>query len=182
MLTRSDPLRETLSLRRAIDQLFEQSFVNPSLAPGSSAQMAPLDAYETPNGYEVDVALPGVRPEEIELTVDVNTLTIRGRYGHQEERQNQLQGQAKDEQQSQQGRTQRPRQGYNWLVREIPSGLFERTMTFPRSIDSNNIQTQFVNGMLTVLLPVSEASRPKRLSVTSSQSQQQQVAAGARQR
>ena len=38
--------------------------------------MAPLDAYETPNGYEVDVALPGVRAEDIELTVDANTLTI----------------------------------------------------------------------------------------------------------
>jgi HSP20 family protein len=181
MISRSDPLREALSLRRAMDQLFEQSFVNPSLM-GSSAQMAPLDAYETPNGYEVDVALPGVRPEDIELTVDLNTLTIRGRYSHQEERQNQPQGQVRGEQQSQQDRTQPHRQGYNWLVREIPSGVFERTMTFPRSIDSNNIQTQFVNGMLTILLPVSEASRPKRLSITGGQGQQQQVVAGARQR
>jgi len=181
MITRSDPLREAFSLRRAMDQLLEQSFVNPSLIPGSSSQVAPLDAYETPNGYEVDVALPGVRAEDIELTVDANTLTIRGRYGHQEERQNQIQGQAQSEQQSQQGRMQRPRQGYSWLVREIPSSSFERTMTFPRPIDSNNIQTQFVNGMLTVLLPVSEASRPKRLSVTVGPNQQQ-LAAGARQR
>jgi HSP20 family protein len=178
MITRSDPLREALSLRRAMDQLFEQSFVNPNLLSGSSSQMAALDAYETPNGYEVDVALPGVRAEDIELTVDLNTLTIRGRYSHQEQRQKQIQGQTQVEQQSQQGRMQQPRQGYNWLVREIPSGMFERTMTFPRSIDSNNIQTQFVNGMLTVLLPVSEASRPKRLSITSGQ--QQQVPAGVR--
>jgi HSP20 family protein len=176
MITRSDPLREALSLRRAMDQLFEQSFVNPSLMPGSSSQMAPLDAYETPNGYEVDVALPGVRAEDIDLTVDVNTVTIRGRYSHQEQRHNQIQGQAQGEQQSQ----QRHRQGYNWLVREIPAGTFERTLTLPRSIDSNAIQTQFVNGMLSVVLPVSEASRPKRLSVTSGQSQQQQVTAGTR--
>jgi HSP20 family protein len=182
MITRSDPWRETVSLRRAMDQLFEQSFVNPSLMPGSSSQMALLNAYETPNGYEVDVALPGVRPEDIELTVDVNTLTIRGRYSQQEERQNQIQGQTQNEQQFQQGRMQRPQQGYNWFLREIPSGLFERTITFPRPIDSNNIQPQFVNGMLTVLLPVSEASRPKRLSVTGGQNQQMQMTAGARQR
>jgi HSP20 family protein len=182
MITRSDPLREAVSLRRAVDQLFEQSFVNPNLMHGSSSQIAPLDACETSNGYEVDVALPGVRPEDIELTVDLNTLTIRGRYSYQEARQNQIQSQMQSGQQSQQDRPQSPRQGYNWLVREIPSGTFERTMTFPRSIDSNNIQTQFVNGLLTVLLPVSEASRPKRLSVAGGQNQQQQWAAGARQR
>jgi HSP20 family protein len=182
MLTRSDPLREALSLRRAMDQLFEQSFVNPNLMSGSSSMMAPLDACETSNGYEVDVALPGVRPEDIELTVDANTLTIRGRYSHQEERQHRVEGQAQAEQQSRQGRVQDSRQEQNWLVREIPSGSFERTMTFPRSIDSNNIQTQFVNGMLTVLLPVSEASRPRRVSIAAGQSQQQQAIAGTRQR
>lgn len=180
MITRSDPLRENLSLRRAMDQLFEQSFVNPSLTSGLSSQVAPLDAYETPAGYEVDMALPGVRPEDIELTVDINTLTVRGRYSHQEERQTRLQGQG--EQQSQQGRTQYPRQGHSWLVREIPSGTFERTITFPRSIDNNNIQTQLVNGMLTVVLPISETSRPKRLTVSGEQSQQQPVGAGARPR
>jgi len=180
MITRSDPLRETLSLRRAMDQLFEQSIVNPNLISGSSSQMAPLDAYETPYGYEVDVALPGARPEDIELTVDVNTLTVRGRYSHQEERQNRLQGQVQGEQQPQQGRMPHPRSGHSWLVREIPAGMFERTITFPRSIDNNNVQTQFANGMLTVVLPISETSRPKRLTVTGGQSQQQQVGAGGR--
>src|SRR5215813_7380327 len=126
MITRSDPLREALSLRRAVDQLFEQSFVNPSLLSGSSSQMAALDAYETPDGYEVDVALPGVRPEDIEMTVDLNTLTIRGRYSHQEEHQ--VQGEQHDGG-KQQGKTQRHRQGHNWLLREIPSGMFERTIS-----------------------------------------------------
>jgi len=93
MMTRYDPFREALSLRRAMDQLFEQSFVNPSLMPGSPSKMAPMDVCETKNGYEVDVALPGVRPEDIELTVDQNTLTIRGRYSHQNEHENQPQGQ-----------------------------------------------------------------------------------------
>jgi HSP20 family molecular chaperone IbpA len=83
MMTRYDPFREALSLRRAMDQLFEQSFVNPSLMSGSPTMLAPMDVCETDNGYEVDVALPGVRPEDIELTVDQNTLTIRGRFSHQ---------------------------------------------------------------------------------------------------
>jgi len=197
MITRYDPFREALSLRRAMDQLFEQSFVQPSLMPGSPSLMAPMDVCETENGYEVDVALPGVRPEDIELMVDQNTLTIRGRYSHQNEHQDQPQGQAQGQQQTQQqsqpqtgqhnggqqtqqpGRTGRHRQGHNWLSREIVSGIFERTITFPRPIDPNNIQTKFENGILTIMLPISEASRPKRISITGGQAQQQPVAVGA---
>jgi HSP20 family protein len=187
MITRYDPFREALSLRRAMDQLFERSFVQPSLMPGSPTLMAPMDICETKNGYEVDVALPGVRPEDIELLADQNTLTIRGRYSHQNEHQEQPQGQQQGEQQNggqqaqqpQPGRTDRHRQGHNWLSREIISGEFERTVTFPRPIDTNNIQTKFENGILTILLPVTEESRPKRISITGGQSQPQQVPVGA---
>ena len=197
MITRYDPFREALSLRRAMDQLFEQSFVNPSSMPGSPSLMAPMDICETNNGYEVDVALPGVRPEDIELTVDQNTLRIRGRYSHQNEHEDQPQGQTQGQQQqgqpqagrqdggqqtqqAQQGKIERHRQGHNWLSREIISGSFERTVTFPKPIDTNNIQTKFQDGILTILLPVTEMSRPKRISITGSQqSQPQQVTAGA---
>jgi HSP20 family protein len=72
--------------------------------------------------------------------------------------------------------TDRHRQGHNWLIKEIPSGTFERTITFPRPIDVNNIQTKFENGILTILLPVSEASRPRRISLTAGgQAQPQQI-------
>src|SRR5258708_13728302 len=106
MITRYDPFREGLSLRRAMDQLFEQSFVNPSMMPGSPTMLAPLDICETENGYEVDVALPGARPEDVELIVDQNTLTIQGRYSHQDERQKQPQGQMHVAQSHQQGQQQ----------------------------------------------------------------------------
>jgi HSP20 family protein len=200
MITRYDPFREALSLRRAMDQLFEQSVVPPGLMPGAPSLMAPMDVFETPNGYEVDVALPGVRPEDIELTVDQNSLTIRGRYSHQDERQNQSQSQmqggpsqqqsqqqgggqqpqqAQQAQQPQRGRTERQGKGHNWLLREIVSGSFERTITFPRPIDTNKIQTRFQNGILTIMVPVSEESRPKRIGITGSESQPQQVPVGA---
>jgi HSP20 family protein len=193
MMTRYDPFREALSLRRAMDQLFEQSFVNPSMMAGSPTMIAPMDVCETDNGYEVDVALPGVRPEDIELTVDQNTLTIRGRFSHQNDHQNQPEGQTQGQQgggqQAQQGKTERHRKGHNWLSREIVAGAFERSITFPRPIDTNNIQTKFENGILTILLPMSEASRPKRISIkgdtvdqSSQSSQPQQVPVGAGQK
>src|SRR5581483_4890805 len=93
MITRYDPFREALSLRRAMEQLFEQSFVNPGLMSGSSSLLVPMDICETQQGYQVDVALPGVRPEEIDLVVDQNTLSIRGQYSHQNEHHNQGQQQ-----------------------------------------------------------------------------------------
>jgi HSP20 family protein len=188
MITRYDPFREAFSLRRAMDQLFEQSFVQPGSMPGLSSLLAPMDVCETPNGYEVDVALPGVRPEDIELTVDQNTLTIRGRYSHQNEHQNQpqgtgqqqaQQGQPQAQQETQQGGKRRHRDGHNWLAKEIVSGSFERTITFPRPIDTNTIQTKFQHGMLTIELPISEASRPKRISLTGTERQPQQVPVGA---
>ncbi len=111
MISRYDPFREALSLRRAMDQLFEQSFVNPNMMAGSQTMLAPMDVCETPNGYEVDVALPGVRPEDIELTVDQNTVTIRGRYSHQNEKQNQPQGQTQDQTSQQQSQSQAQQQG-----------------------------------------------------------------------
>src|ERR1700686_4690173 len=102
MISRYDPFREALSLRRAMDQLFEQSFVHPGMMPAASTLMAPMDICETNNGYEVDVALPGARPEDIELTVDQNTLTIRGRYSQQNEHENQPQGQGQAQSQQSQ--------------------------------------------------------------------------------
>lgn len=188
MITRYDPFREAVSLRRMMDQLFEQSFVNPSLMAAPASMMVPMDVCETPKGYEVDVALPGVRPEDIEVIVDQNALTIRGQFSQQNEHQNQpqgqwqqqaQQGQPQAQQQTQSGKTGRHRQGHNWLSREIVSGSFERTITFPRPLDTNNVQTKFENGILTIMLPMSEASRPKRISITGGQTQQQPVAVGA---
>ena len=189
MITRYDPFREAFSLRRAMDQLFEQSFVQPGSMPGLSSLLAPMDVCETPKGYEVDVALPGVRPEDIEVIVDQNALTIRGQFSQQNEHQNQIQGQGQQQQaqqgqpqaqqETQQGGKRRHRDGQNWLAKEIVSGSFERTITFPRPIDTNNVQTKFENGILTIMLPISEESRPKRINIAGSQSQQQQVPVGA---
>lgn len=175
MLTRYDPFRETLSLRRAMDQLLEQSFINPRMMAGIAPTPIPMDVCETPNGYEVDVALPGVRPEDIEFTVDQNAITIRGSYTHQNEHQSE----PSPSQSQQQGRMGRHQSGHNWLLQEISSGSFERTITFPRPIDTNTIQTKFENGILTIQLPISQSSLPKRFNITGGQAQPKQVTSEA---
>jgi HSP20 family protein len=163
-MSRYDPFREALSLRRAMDELFAQSFVQPGWMRGSQEMFTPMDVQQTDQGYQVRVAMPGVKPEDIEVTVQQNTLTIKGQYQSST---------PQEESQERQG---------NWVVREIRSGSFERSVTFDRPIDADKIQTQYENGILTLTIPVSEASRPRRISIQGSQGQPQQVTVDAGQR
>jgi HSP20 family protein len=231
MITRYDPFREAMSLRRAMDQLLEQSIVHPSLLSGTTAmQMVPMDICETSAGYEIDVALPGVRPHDIDLTVNQNTLTLRGNFSQQNEHYEQVQqGQGRMQQQQGQGQPQtqqsqyqqssqqqQPQQqpqgqqsqgqgqqshqgqgqqsqgqgqqrhpqvnGHSWILRELATGSFERTITLPKPIDPNGVETRFEDGILTIQVPISEASRPKRIAISGmpGQSQQRTIDSGQR--
>jgi HSP20 family protein len=101
--------------------------------------------------------LPGVTPNDIELTAQQNDLTIKG----------QLQPMVK------------PEQKVNWLLQEIGSGTFERSITFPKAIDENQITTSYEHGVLTITVPFSQAVRPKKISITGSEPKQMTVEAGA---
>lgn len=169
-ITRYDPFREALSLRNAVDQLFSQSFVNPYWMNGSQSTATPMDVCETDNGYEVNVSLPGVKPEDIDLTVQQNTLTVKGHYSYQNQHDNKH---PEQQQPKQQGQHQ------SWLMREIGTGTFERTITFPKPINADKIQTNYENGMLSITVPVSEASRPKKINVSSGSSQPKHVTVGS---
>src|SRR5260370_8697277 len=81
-MTRYDPFREGLTLRNAMDQLFSQGFVNPTWMGGSQSMIVPMDVCETDRGYEVNITLPGVKPEDIELTAHQNTLSFTVRYSY----------------------------------------------------------------------------------------------------
>jgi HSP20 family protein len=157
MLMRFDPFREALSLRDAMNRLFEESFVRPGWVGGATATVAaPMDVYETGQGYQVHVLLPGMKPEDLDLTVQQNTLIIRGQYKPLFEEGKQV----------------------NWLVREIGEGSFERAITFPKPIDADQIESSYEQGILTLTVPFSEVSRPKRISISGGQQKQLTVEAG----
>jgi len=158
-LMRYDPFfHESLSLRDAMNRLFEQSFVPWSWGTTSTTAFAPMNAYETDQGYQVQVLLPGVKPEDIDLTVQQNTLTIKGQYQPFQEQGKQV----------------------YWLIQEIGSGSFERTITFPKAIEADKVETSYENGILTISVPVSEVSRPKRISIGGGQKKELTVEAGSR--
>jgi len=170
-ISRYDPFREALSLRRAMDQLFEQSFIRPRGMFGpmeEEAVLAPMDVCETDQGYEVCMALPGVKPDDVELTVQQNILTVRGRYSSPLEEHDQEKQKTQTAQQGGQ-KTQRK----NWIIREMPAGTFQRSITFDRPVDVDHIRTSYENGILNIELPVSQASMPRRISLAGGQSQDQ---------
>lgn len=144
-IVRWEPMREMLSLREAMDKLFEESFVGPqwrSLWSAEGGATLALDVYETGDTLVVSGPVPGVKPEEVEITVTGNTLTIKG--------------ETKAEEREEQG---------NYLRQEVRYGAFQRTVQLPVDVQADKAEAVFENGMLTLTLPKSEQVKPKSIKV-----------------
>ena len=146
-ITRWDPFGDLVSLREAMNNLLEESFVRPRQggAPGAPAGLA-LDVKETPEAFQVTAAVPGVAPDDVEITVLGDMLRIRG------ERREET------EDQGAQGR---------WLIRERRFGAFERTVTLPTTVKSDAAEADFKDGVLTITLPKAEEAKPRSIPVRS---------------
>jgi len=132
----------------------QDSFVRPMglLGEGGAAAMLPLDITENENEFIVRASLPGVRPEDVQITAHGDTLTIRGEIKEDQER--------KDDQ---------------YHLRERRFGLFQRTVTLPTTISADKAQAQFDNGVLTLILPKAEESKPKQIRIGGKSQTQGQV-------
>ena len=145
-MNRFDPFREMLTLREAMAQLLEESVIRPGAVSGPAArggaQSLALDVHERDNNFVVRASLPGVRPEDVQVTVHGDTLTIRAETKGEEERN----------------------QG-GYLLRERHAGVVQRTVTLPAPIESDEVQAEYEHGVLTLTLPRSRASMPRRIQV-----------------
>ncbi len=137
-----EPLRDFLTLRQAMDQLFEQSVVAPQTTRNghSASRVIPLDLYQTKDAYILQANIPGVNPNEVEITLDGDTLTIRGE-------------------------TKPPAQAEGYLIQERRFGPFERTLRLDLPIQSDKIDAMFSNGVLTLTLTKAESVKPKMIKV-----------------
>lgn len=142
-LMRWDPFKEMMTLRQAMDRLFEDSFVRmPRLWPDSLGGDVLIDMYQTPNEVVVKAALPGVRPEEVDISVTGDVLTIKGE--HKEEKE------VKER---------------DYLLREHRYGAFSRSISIPIPVKSDKAEAVFENGILTLTLPKAEEVKPKQIKV-----------------
>ena len=144
-LTRWEPAREMMTLREAMDRLFDDALTRPfSLMREGGSNWSPLaiDMYQTDNDVVVKAALPGIKADEVQINVTNDILTIKGEVKQEEEK--------KDK---------------SWHIREHRWGAFERSVMLPTGVNADRAQADFENGILTVRLPKSEQSKPKTITV-----------------
>lgn len=143
-IIRRDPFREMLSLRNAMDQLFDSAFVGaPWDWQGLTAEL-PLDVAENPDEYLVKASLPGINPDDLEITFNERTLTIKGEFKAEETRED-----------------------VRYHLRERRFGSFARSLTLPTPVKSDAIEARYEAGVLTLRLPKTEEVKAKRIAVRS---------------
>lgn len=155
---------EPLLLRDAIQRLFEDSYVRSSSADGETATgqgtrtgTLAVDLDGTADHFVLRTMLPGVKPEDVDITCHESTVIIRAMVPPVER-----------------GEDVTP------LVRELGVGAFARTIRLPDPIDADKVETSFADGILTLSLPKAEWSKPKKIAITTGQknnSDREQVAA-----
>jgi len=143
-IVRWDPFREMMTLRNAMDRMFEDSIVVPriqSITNGGEAPMA-LDVYQTDEEVVIKASLPGVKPEDVDISITGDTVTIKGEMKEETE--------VKEE---------------NYLHRERRYGTFSRVVQVPASIQEDKAEATFEDGILKLSLPKAEETRPRQIKV-----------------
>ena len=146
-MTRWEPARETMTLREAMDRLFDDAFTRPFsiMRDGGSNWSSPaIDMYQTDNEVVVKAALPGIKADEVEINVTGDVLTLRGEMKQEEERKEK-----------------------SWHMREQRWGAFERSVRLPTAVVADQAKADFADGILTVSLPKSEKVKSKTITVKS---------------
>ncbi len=142
-LVRWEPFRETVSLRQAMNRLFEDSMVHPArFWPENGKGEFKIDMYQTEDAVVVKASLPGIKPEEVDISVTGDMVTIRGE--HKEEQE------IKEE---------------AYLRKEQRYGSFCRAITVPVDVKSDKAEAVFENGIMTLTLPKAEEAKTRSIKI-----------------
>jgi HSP20 family protein len=125
-----------------MDRLLSDVMRSPAAAP------MPMDLYRHNEQFVAHIDLPGVDPSSIDVDVEDHTLTIRAE------------------------RAARQGEDLQWLSRERPSGTFARQLTLGHGVATDRIEAEYTDGVLTLVIPVAEEAKPRKISVSHRQGQQ----------
>jgi HSP20 family protein len=137
-----EPAHDLFSGLSRLNQIMDETLGNWNGGSVASAWLPACDVIEDKDHLKIAVELPGVRPEDVKVSVENNALTIRG-----EKRQ-----ESEDK-------------GQRWHRYERSYGAFERTFTLPSTVDAEKVQATVNDGVLTLLLPKSERAKPREIPV-----------------
>jgi HSP20 family protein len=140
-LTRWEPVREMMTLREAMDRLFDDAFTRPVGMSGDSA-IPTIDLYQDADEVVVKAALPGLKAEDVQISITADVLTLRGEFKQESEKKE-----------------------VTYHIREHRQGMFERSVMLPTDVQSDKAKADFENGILTITLPKAEAVKPKTITI-----------------
>lgn len=132
----SDPWASFDQLRRALDQ-----FQSPSAMPRRTGAFPPVNLYETVDGYVLTAELPGVSPDDIDISIERNRVTLGGRR-----------------------EVERPEDGSVHRA-ERASGQFRRSVELPAEVDADKAEATHRNGVLLLRVPKAEQHQPRKIAV-----------------
>ena len=143
-LTRFDPFSDMLSLRDTVDRLFDERLFRPLAwrAADGDGLVPALDVRQNADELIVEVSLPGVQPEDVDITITGQTLVIRG----------EMKAEERDE-------------GDAYLYRERRSGTFHRQLQLPVRVAGDSAEATFEHGILTLRIPKAEEVKPRQIQV-----------------
>lgn len=142
-LTRWEPAREMMTLREAMDRLFDDAFTRPlSIRDGWTMATPAIDMYQTDNDVVVKASIPGIQAEEVQINITGDVLTLKGEVKQEEERKERA-----------------------WHIREHRFGSFERSVVLPTDVKSDRAEAVFENGILTITLPKADEVKPKTINI-----------------
>jgi len=140
MIDRNDPFGRALGLRQIVDRLLEDAVVMPN--QGVAGGRPSVDVYEEQDNLVVEAQLPGMRTDDIHVSVENGVLTISGQTEAEEERKER-----------------------NYLLREKRSGRFTRSLQLPPMYAPDPREAVFEHGVLRLVFPKTEAAKPRRIQI-----------------
>ena len=126
-----NPWHELMNLDRAFTPFF-----------GGACEFPPTNVWTSDNGITVTFEMPGIKPENIEVSAKADTLTVKGQRVVEE-----------------------APEGAQYFRRERGEGTFSRSYALPFKIDQEQVQASYVNGILTVTLPKAKEVQPRKISI-----------------
>ena len=140
-LTRWEPAREIMTLREAMDRLFDDAFTRP-LSTREGWSSPAIDMYQTDDEIVVKASLPGFKADDVQINITGDVLSLKGEMKHEEEKKEKA-----------------------WHMREQRWDSFERSVVLPTNVVADRAQADFENGILTITLPKAEEAKPKTITV-----------------
>lgn len=140
-LIRWEPMRDMMTLREAMDHLFDEAFTRPFSMSGGLGMPA-VDMYQTDEEVVIRAALPGIKAGDVQISVTGDVVTIKGVIKE---------------------KTNSKEKSYH--IREQRYGSFERILSLPTAVVSDKAKAEFEDGVLIISLPKAEDVKPKTITV-----------------